>query len=88
MNNTLFVCDTHEQAKHKFNQFKDTLTTNQNLRVDTKNMIVELDNYRYEFIGLGLGLPNKVLGKEYSSVFISEFATEEQVMLLKTRERK
>jgi len=37
MNNTLFVCDTHEQAKHKFNQCKDALTTNQNLRVDTKS---------------------------------------------------
>jgi len=88
MNNILFVCDTHEQAKYKFNQCKDVLTTNQNLRVNTKNMTVELGNYRYEFIGLGPDLLNKVLGKEYSSVVISEFATKEQVMLLKTRERK
>jgi hypothetical protein len=83
----LFVCDTYEQAKHRFNECIQSLNTNQNIRVNSANMTVELDTYSYEFIGLGSGLLNKVLGKEYNKIVISELATEEQVALLKSRER-
>ena len=88
VNRILFVCDTYEQAKHRFNECIRSLNTNQNIRVDGVNMTVELDTYSYEFVGLGSGLLNKVMGREYTKIIISELATEEQVALLKTRERK
>jgi hypothetical protein len=87
VNRILFVCDTYKQARHRFNECIHSLNTNQNIRVNSLNMVVELDTYSYEFIGLGSGLLNKVLGKEYNKIVISELATEEQVALLKSRER-
>jgi hypothetical protein len=87
MTNILFASATYERAKGKFNDCKKSFGTNENVRIDEQRMIVELDSYRYEFISLSDDLQRKVLGKCFDKIIIDETATEEQVALLKTRER-
>jgi hypothetical protein len=84
----LFVSDTHEHSKSKFYECVRHFSEKDSVRIQVQEQIVELDNYRYEFISLANGIQSKVLGNYYDKVIISEFATEEQVALLKTRERQ